>query len=321
MVAVTSADNLCTNSLTSPTCVWTSAAAGADTIRCTADDTLGTIVIGAVATPCAPAAHTQVDSRWAYYEDVTVNSAYDVGEDIYIDTFPKAKFSSVTSNTYFGNFILKPLSASELGWYDLGNNPVLVLDEGASPIIWEQVLSSQFEQGSFENTITSNDRVYLAKDQNGNYYLNGIFTSSIYNYSGIGDFIQFRTTTELPASTKISAQVQVSDDNFSTIKDSITLELVNDTYTYDISSLSNAKSVRVKFDFQTEDTSITPELIHFEVWADLIEIEIAEDGSLAGSQASVNENLASINETFEEFVQKVKQALASLGLWIENEIA
>ena len=31
--------------------------------------------------------------------------------------------------------------------------------------------------------------------------------------------------------------------------------------------------------------------------------------------------LPSINETFEEFVQKVKQALASLGLWIENGIA
>jgi len=125
----------------------------------------------------------------------------------------------------------------------------------------------------------------------------------------------------LPASTKISAQVQVSDDDFSTIKDSIILELVDDTYTYDISSLSNAKSVRVKFDFQTGDTSITPELIHFEVWADLIEIEIAESGVLAGSQSSVNGFQASINETFEEFIQKVKQALASLGLWIENGIA
>ena len=31
--------------------------------------------------------------------------------------------------------------------------------------------------------------------------------------------------------------------------------------------------------------------------------------------------LPSINETFEELVQKVKQALASLGLWIENGIA
>jgi len=81
-----------------------------------------------------------------------------------------------------------------------------------------------------------------------------------------------------PPSTKITAQIQVSDDNFSTIKDSINLELVNDTYTYDISSLSDAKSVRVKFNFQTQNPSVSPELISFEIWAN-VDLPINEDGS------------------------------------------
>jgi PKD repeat protein len=250
---------------------------------------------------------------------LTINQSGYVG----IGTTTPSELLHVAGNVRIGNWVAKYLSATELGFYDSGNNQVFVLDELGSPDIWEQTLTSQFEQGNFEYTTTSDDRVYLAKDSSGNYYPQGTFTSSIHNYSGIGDFIQFRATTKLSPSTKITAQIQVSDDNFSTVKDSIDLELVNDTYTYDISSLSDAKSVRVKFDFQTQNPSVSPELISFEVWAN-VDLPINEDGSTVRSQTSTNQTnsqpLFTIS-SFEEFIQKVKEALSSLGLYIENGIA
>jgi plastocyanin len=250
---------------------------------------------------------------------LTIDQSGKVG----IGTTTPSELLHVAGNVRIGNWVAKYLSATELGFYDSGNNQVMVLDELASPDIWEQTLTSQFEQGSFEYTTTSDDKVYLAKDSSGNYYPQGTFTSSIHNYSGIGDFIQFRATTKLPPSTKITAQIQVSDDNFSTIKDSINLELVNDTYTYDISSLSDAKSVRVKFNFQTQNPSVSPELISFEIWAN-VDLPINEDGSTISSQTSTNQTSSQPLFTigsFEEFIQKVKEALSSLGLYIENGIA
>ena len=159
--------------------------------------------------------------------------------------------------------------------FDSTGAQVLILEEGSSPDIWEQTLTYQFEQGSFYQTTIDEeeDHLLLAKNINGNYYSNGTFTSSIHNYSdlgGIGDFIKFRTNNELPSSTSITAQVQVSDDNFSTVKDSINLELTGDVQDFDISSLLDSKSVRVKLNFQTEDVSVTPQLVFFEVWVDVI---------------------------------------------------
>jgi len=140
LVAVASSDNLCADSLTNPTCVWTSAGAGADSTLCTADDTLGTIIIGSVATPCAPAAHIQVDSSWAYYEDVTANSAYEAGEDLYIDYAPQTQyFSSGTGNAVFGGDVYAATRSGgaidvaewiKVGSSDLDNEGKAILEPG-----------------------------------------------------------------------------------------------------------------------------------------------------------------------------------------------
>ena len=178
---------------------------------------------------------------------------------------------------------------------DSGGNQVLILDESSSPDIWEQALSYQFEQGTlYQVTIDKEkDHLLLSKDINGNYYSNGTFTSSIHNYSelgGIGEFIKFVVNSQLLTSTKINARVEVSDDNFLTIKGSVNLELTGGVQKFDISSLPNAQYVRVKLDFQTENTSVTPRLIFFEVWADVIEVEADQTQIATQNNAELTQN-------------------------------
>jgi hypothetical protein len=166
-----------------------------------------------------------------------------------------------------GKYIFQQLTATELYIKDSGGNTVLIIDESNPHLFFSQSLSKEFGQGSFEHTVTENDRVYLEKDDNGNYYTSGTFTTVNYDWGRVVDYETFKTTAQIPSSTGISVQVQSSDDNFTTVKGSRTLELRNDTQVYDISSLASSRYVRVKFDFQTQDTSISPQLIYFEVQA------------------------------------------------------
>jgi hypothetical protein len=211
-------------------------------------------------------------------------------------------------------FRFRPLSPTELAMIDSGGNEVIIFDELSSPIIWSQSLSSEFKQGSFQYTTTSNDWVYLEKDQAGKYYNAGTFITISYDYKGIVEFLKFRTNTEIPFLTGMSAQVQVSDDNFSTVKDSITFELTTQTNTYEISALANARYVRVKFDFQTDNVSFSPRLISFEVWANLI-----QESSETTESSSQNQ----FEETpfLEKIISVIKDALERLGLFIKNGIA
>jgi len=183
--------------------------------------------------------------------------------------------------------------------YDSGGHQVFILDEGSSPFIWEQALSQQFEQGSFYQVATDeNDFLLLAKDFNGNYYSNGSFTSSIFNYSeagGVGDFIKFTTNTNLFTFGKITAHIEISDDNFSTIKDSTIIELTGGTQEFDISFLPNAQYVRVKLDFKTENISITPHFIFFEVWADIN----ANESIATNTSSVVDTSEATTNSVFD----------------------
>ena len=225
-----------------------------------------------------------------------------------------------TSNLMLNTFTFEPISATELGLYDSGDNPLIIFDELSSPIIWGQNLSSEFSQGSFDQTITSNDRVILAKDQNGAYFASGTFISSTYDYKGKAEFLIFRTTIHKTSLTRLIAQVQSSDDNFSTIKGSINFELANDTQTYDLSSLASARYVRAKFDFQTEDPFLSPELIHFEVWTNLIEEpskvgEPSEDNNTSSISSQISEDESQI---LEKIIPRVKNILENLGLVIQD---
>jgi hypothetical protein len=218
--------------------------------------------------------------------------------------------------------------------YDDGGNQVLLLDDSASPVKWEQTLYSQFIQGSFYQTAASNegakDDVLLAKDASGNYYSSGTYTSAIFAYNEMTDeFLILKVNTTYIDTTKQSlfAQVQVSDDNFATIKDSIDLELTGDVQELDISSLANAKYVRVKLDFQTQDPSITPRLAWFEVWANLPESaqnlsELNANGTASDAgtaSTSVAETIGA--ETDINFLQALSAGLEKLGLILKDGIA
>jgi len=236
-----------------------------------------------------------------------------------IGTTTPASLLTVGGNTQIGNFVFKPTSTTtgNLALYDSGNNPVIIFDEyTANPhLFWGQNLSSEFEQGSFENTITTNDRVYLEKSGNGTHYNAGTFTTINYEWQTTAghlaavDYEVFTATTRLPsASTSISALIEVSDDNFSTVKDSRTLELVDDTRTYDIYSLADSRYVRVKFDFQTADASVSPHLIHFEIQALMEE----------GGQDTENDLSVEQNEEGQIVQTDVKAELANLGLVVSD---
>jgi len=87
LVSVKSADKLCTNSLTAPTVVFIDA----ETLDCTTDaNPTETALLGTVA---ASTTYTAVTSAWAF-QDADTDSAYDSGEDIYIDSFPKGKYNT-----------------------------------------------------------------------------------------------------------------------------------------------------------------------------------------------------------------------------------
>lgn len=245
---------------------------------------------------------------------MTINNA---DGNVGIGTTTPAVTLDVEGKLAMNDFIWDPITTTtELWLFDHEGNPALIIDATSSPIIWSQNLSSEFSQGSFEHTTTTNDKVYLEKDESGNYYSNGSFMTNSHDYQGTVEFLEMRNVAHrISASTTISAQVQVSDDNFSTIKDSTTLELSPDLQMHGISSLSNARYVRIKFDFQTQDSTLSPELIYFEVWANLIE----ESVSTTASSENTSSDLTVKENGSGQIVQiDVKAELVNLGL-IVNE--
>jgi hypothetical protein len=182
-------------------------------------------------------------------------------------------------------------------FFDSGGNLVLELDESTSPIYWEQYLSSQFVLGQFFNTTvdTSKDQILLKEKENGTFYSTGTYISAVRDTGGVAQFDTFRAMTILPPSTKIIAFIEVSDDNFATIKDSKTIELKGDFETFSLESLAFAKYVRVKFDFSTDDPSTTPRLASFEVWY-YLDTE-TENSNFFGKMADFNSSPLAMVET------------------------
>jgi len=102
-------------------------------------------------------------------------------------------------------------------------------------------LSVQFAKGVFNQAITSGDHLCLEKTADGKYFSVGSFTAENHSYGGEVEFLDyFRTTANIPFSTKIIAEVQSSDDNL-IINDFIILVLGNGVNVDDISSLASAR--------------------------------------------------------------------------------
>lgn len=95
LVSVESADNLCTNSLTKPTFVYTDSGGDCDAT----DGDTHTYVIGSGGT----ASDTAVGSTWAFWDTETSvgddDGIYDRGEDLYIDKGETAEYDLATLGT------------------------------------------------------------------------------------------------------------------------------------------------------------------------------------------------------------------------------
>ncbi len=166
-------------------------------------------------------------------------------------------------------------SADVADFYDSGANLVLEINEASSPIYWEQSLASQFQEGILSQTDLDwqNDHILLAKNSSGNYYSTGTYTTVIHDTKGISEIDNLRVISIIPESTSIIAHLEVSDDNFATIKDSVSFELqgTRGIEEFDPNSLAIARYIRVRFDFRTNNPSVSPRLSFIDVWYYVLE--------------------------------------------------
>jgi len=186
---------------------------------------------------------------------------------------PTEAFDVQSGNLKISTFTFKPLSSTSLALYDSGNNQLIIFDEGTgstSDPIWGQSTTGDFVLGSFYQTIaTQEDTVRLDRDAKGEFYSNGTFTTVVHEFEVPEDFQKFSATAEILAGTNMTADLESSDDNFSTTKDSIRVGLMDGFHNYDAWSLADAKYFRIIFNFSTNDTSISPQLDSFQIQGDI----------------------------------------------------
>ncbi|MFC1598560.1 hypothetical protein ACFL2U_00915 [Patescibacteria group bacterium] len=84
LISLTGSENICTNSLASPTCVYVSAGVGGDTIRCTADDIPVTWLWNPSAT-CLQYNSDVLVTTWRFNDDAEVNGVWNDGDDLYFN--------------------------------------------------------------------------------------------------------------------------------------------------------------------------------------------------------------------------------------------
>lgn len=97
-------------------------------------------------------------------------------------------------------------------------------------------------------------------------YSNGRYTSEWYDLEGTQTFVRFASNATIAVSDnhKITVNVQVSDDG-STVKDNLLLNLDDGANTYDISTLADAKYVRIDSSLSTDNPLTTPVFHSFSI--------------------------------------------------------
>lgn len=97
-------------------------------------------------------------------------------------------------------------------------------------------------------------------------YHSGRYTSEWHDLEEASPFVEFTSKATITAADdhKITVNVQVSDDE-STVKDNILLNLGNGVNTYDISTLANAKYVRITSFLSTGSTLTSPVFHSFSI--------------------------------------------------------
>jgi len=184
------------------------------------------------------------------------------------DTSP-SEILSISGNFKIDTFTFKPLSSTELALYDSGNNQVIIFDEGtggSSDPIWGQAMREEFILGSFYRTVaTEGNTVDLEERIAGEFYTDGTFTTVIHEFEFPENFQKFSADSEIPNNTSMTARLESSDNNFSSIKSSLNIDLKDGLNNYDAWALTDAKYFRAIFSYHTSNVSISPKLISFEI--------------------------------------------------------
>lgn len=124
----------------------------------------------------------------------------------------------------------------------------------------QTVSDSSFDDGTFFNTETNADgNVILSTGETDGNYTSDAKTAGAINWDDFTVFVRiFNAST--PGSS-VTAHFEVSDDGFTTVKDSAQFSAVNGSNTFDVSAVQQGDDVRGFFFINRSDTGVqSPEL-------------------------------------------------------------
>ncbi|TSD02973.1 MAG: hypothetical protein Athens071416_364 [Parcubacteria group bacterium Athens0714_16] len=132
---------------------------------------------------------------------------------------------------------------NELGWITFDQGTTASVDP-----IWGQSTRDEFLLGTFFRTFLSpTDTVILDEKSAGVLYSDGSFMSVVNEFEFPENFQKFTVETKIPAGTSMTAIIESSDDNFATVKSSLSIPLKNGLNNYDAWALKDAKFFRATF--------------------------------------------------------------------------
>jgi len=197
------------------------------------------------------------------------------------------------------------------------------LDTGAPVEIGKRVTDKSYFNGNISNVQIWNQA--LSQSQVEELYLQG--QSGNFNGTYESDNLRSGNSTstgwgELNVSTNLNSQdvnatVEVSDDDFSTVKDSTTFTSVVDGHnSFDISTLQDGDDIRVQYDFTSSDETQTTEVTNYNIST----TTTAPQGiTLSNPQPSDGSTNVDVNTTLSILYENAQNNNANVTFEVDNQ--